>query len=238
MLWRVSIPLVPKKDRKDISLGDVPSKEELEETDYLFEVFPDKPPKKRSTSSSSDPLHPVEAAFGRITLFGGTARTVLDEPLALKAIINYLQERDPSLVSAAERAMLHFDNPSLFLSNFKLRQVLEKSDIEKAPATVSSHAIQGKMDKEQEKQQKLRQQESTTSVPSDQQQPCNFVRSVRLSISKLFRPDPKPELEGLQRVSIGIDDNNFPKIFPRRHVDFLDKRRGHKRCSEEQQSQT
>ncbi|OAQ25199.1 hypothetical protein K457DRAFT_141303 [Linnemannia elongata AG-77] len=67
----------------------------------------------------------------------------------------------------------------LFLSNFKLRQVLEKSDVEKALATVSSHAIQGKMDKEQEKQQKLRQQESTTSVPSDQQQPCNFVRSGR-----------------------------------------------------------
>ncbi|KAK5809643.1 hypothetical protein F5H01DRAFT_369529 [Linnemannia elongata] len=220
MLWRVSILLVPKKDRKDISLGDVPSKEELEETDYLFGVFPDKPPKKRSTSSSSDPLHPVEAVFGRIKLFGGTTRTVLDEPLALKASINYLQERDPSLISAAERAMLHFVNPS------------------KALATVSSHAIQGKMEKEQEKQQKLRQQESTTSVPSDQQQPGNFVRSGRLSISKLFRPDPKPELEGLQRVSIGIDDNNLPKIFPRRQVDFLDKRGGHKRCSEEQQSQT
>ncbi|KAK5809695.1 hypothetical protein F5H01DRAFT_382016 [Linnemannia elongata] len=53
MLWRVSIPLVPKKDRKDISLGDVPSKEELDEKDDLFGVFPDKPPKIRSTSSSS-----------------------------------------------------------------------------------------------------------------------------------------------------------------------------------------
>ncbi|KAK5809560.1 hypothetical protein F5H01DRAFT_323799 [Linnemannia elongata] len=39
MLWRVSIPLVPKKDRKDISLGDVPSKEELDETDDLFGCF-------------------------------------------------------------------------------------------------------------------------------------------------------------------------------------------------------
>ncbi|KAF9536525.1 hypothetical protein EC957_010545 [Mortierella hygrophila] len=45
-LWRVSIPLLPKKDRKDISLGDIPSKEELDETDDLSEVFPDKLPKK------------------------------------------------------------------------------------------------------------------------------------------------------------------------------------------------
>ncbi|KAG0365754.1 hypothetical protein BGX24_003978 [Mortierella sp. AD032] len=45
-LWRVSIPLAPKKDRKDISLGDVPLKEELDETDDLSDVFPDKLPKK------------------------------------------------------------------------------------------------------------------------------------------------------------------------------------------------
>ncbi|KAI7821192.1 hypothetical protein BC939DRAFT_494164 [Gamsiella multidivaricata] len=55
----------------------------------------------------------VEAAFGRIKLFGSAARTVLDEPLALKATINYLQEKDPSLVAAAERSMLHSDNPSV-----------------------------------------------------------------------------------------------------------------------------
>jgi hypothetical protein len=53
----------------------------------------------------------VEAAFGRIKLFGGTARTVLDEPLALKATIDYFHEKDPQLVAAAERAMLHSDNP-------------------------------------------------------------------------------------------------------------------------------
>jgi hypothetical protein len=45
-LWRVSIPLVPKKNCKDISLGDVLSKEELDETDHLSVVFPDKPPKR------------------------------------------------------------------------------------------------------------------------------------------------------------------------------------------------
>ncbi|KAG0197705.1 hypothetical protein BGX33_000396 [Mortierella sp. NVP41] len=54
---------------------------------------------------------------------------------------------------------------------------------------------------------------------------------------QVVRPDPEPELEGLQRVSIGIDDNNFSKIFPRRHVEFLDKLKGHKRRSEDQQSQ-
>ncbi|KAF9915797.1 hypothetical protein BGZ65_000561, partial [Modicella reniformis] len=56
-LWRVSIPLVPKKDRKDISLCDVPLKKELDEIDDLSEAFPDKlSKKKRSTSSSSDLL--------------------------------------------------------------------------------------------------------------------------------------------------------------------------------------
>lgn len=55
----------------------------------------------------------VEAAFGRIKFFGGAARTVLDEPLALKATIDYFHEKDPSLVAATERAMLHSDNPSV-----------------------------------------------------------------------------------------------------------------------------
>ncbi|KAG0272672.1 hypothetical protein BGZ95_011551 [Linnemannia exigua] len=251
----------------------------------------------------------VEAAFGRIKLFGGAARTVLDEPLALKATINYFQEKDPSLVAAAERAMLHSDNPSHFMKahvennsklgdqsippfyfpapyvsgpdivfyvkingnvypvfvQLKLRQVLEKSDVEKALGTVSSHAVQKKMDKEQEKieeeqkkfdkeqkkRQKQGQQKSTTSIPSDQHQPpqlqnyCPSGIYISMVITypaevvnfQVVRPDPEPELEGLQRVSIGIDDNNFPKIFPRRHVDFLDKLKGHKRRSEEQQSQ-
>ncbi|KAF9994043.1 hypothetical protein BGZ79_001234, partial [Entomortierella chlamydospora] len=55
---------------------------------------------------------------------------------------------------------------------------------------------------------------------------------------QVVRPDPQPELDGFQRVSIGIDDNNFPTIFPRRHVEFLDKLKGHKRRSEDQQPQT
>ncbi|KAG0253542.1 hypothetical protein BGZ95_006285, partial [Linnemannia exigua] len=122
-------------------------------------------------------------AFGHIKLFGGTSRTVLDKPLTLKATINYFQEKDPSLVSTAERAMLHSDNASrtsrtdpskvIYVSgpdimfyvkingNFyfvyvqlKLSQVLEASDVEEALATVSSHAVQDKMEEEQEKMEK------------------------------------------------------------------------------------
>ena len=45
-LWHVSLPVVPKKDRKAISLADVPSKEELDETDDISDVFQEMPPKK------------------------------------------------------------------------------------------------------------------------------------------------------------------------------------------------
>ena len=55
----------------------------------------------------------VEAAFGRIKVFGGTARTVLAEPFVIKATFNYFREKDPFLVSAAERAMLHSDDASV-----------------------------------------------------------------------------------------------------------------------------
>ncbi|KFH61880.1 hypothetical protein MVEG_12308 [Podila verticillata NRRL 6337] len=315
----------------------------------------------------------VEAAFGRIKIFGGTVRTVLDEPFVLKATFNYFREKDPSLVSAAERAMLHSDNasvhgcmweacmPPIFIETFKtqplsswpllthsslpdqltgdvtivgydeqqpkpavshrslttqqfmkahvengskqgdqdippfyfpaphvsgpvivfyikinnkiypvfvqlkLRQVLEGSDVEKALATVSSHAMQEKMEKEQEKMEKeqekmqkeqkqqiQQQRDSIASVQSDQQQPprlqdyCPTGTYISMVITypaevvkfQVVRPDPEPELEGLQRVSINIDDNNFPKIFPRRHVEFLDKLKGHKRRSEADQSET
>ena len=45
-LWKVSIPVAPKSERKKISLADVPSKEELDETDDISDVFKEKPPKK------------------------------------------------------------------------------------------------------------------------------------------------------------------------------------------------
>ncbi|KAF9580290.1 hypothetical protein BGW38_003128 [Lunasporangiospora selenospora] len=55
----------------------------------------------------------VGAVFGRVKLFGGLARTVLDQPLALKATENYFHVKDPSFVSAAERAMPHSTNASV-----------------------------------------------------------------------------------------------------------------------------
>ncbi|KAF8920987.1 hypothetical protein BGZ58_004144 [Dissophora ornata] len=45
-LWMVSIPVMPKKERKKISLANVPSKEELDETDDVSDVFEETPPKK------------------------------------------------------------------------------------------------------------------------------------------------------------------------------------------------
>jgi hypothetical protein len=95
------------------------------------------------------------------------------------------------------------------------------------------------MEKEQQKQW---QQNSTECVLSDQQQQSQlqdycptgtFISRVityptEVVNFQVVQPDPKPELEGVQSVSIGIDDNNFPKIFPRRHVEFLDKLKAHK----------
>ncbi|KAG0332645.1 hypothetical protein BG004_001163 [Podila humilis] len=45
-LWRVSIPVLPKKDSKDIWLADVLSKVDLNETDDIADVFAEAPPKK------------------------------------------------------------------------------------------------------------------------------------------------------------------------------------------------
>ncbi|KAF8920971.1 hypothetical protein BGZ58_004170, partial [Dissophora ornata] len=203
----------------------------------------------------------VKAAVGRIKIFSGTARTVLDEPFVLTAAFNYFREKDPPLVSAAELAMLHSNNPSVHgiygntypvFVQLKLRQVHEGSDVEKAPATVSSHAMQEKMEKEQVKmrkeQQKQRQPDSTACIQSIHQQPprlqdycptgiyISMVVTYPAEVVKfqVVRPNPEPELEGLQRVSIDIDDNNFAKIFPPRHVEFLDMLKGHKRRSEDQ----
>ncbi|KAF9133875.1 hypothetical protein BG015_003498, partial [Linnemannia schmuckeri] len=140
----------------------------------------------------------------------------------------------------------------------KLRQVLEGSDVEKALATVSSNTIQGKMDKEHEKLVKdlaqehkkaNREQESSNRTGSIQpQQPprlqdyCPTGVYVSMVITypaevvkfQVVRPNPEPELEGLERVSINIDDNNFPQIFPERHVKFLDRLKQHKRSATEE----
>ncbi|KAG0368308.1 hypothetical protein BGZ54_002222 [Gamsiella multidivaricata] len=80
-----------------------------------------------------DQVQLVKAAFGRIKLLGGIARTVLDEPFALKAAENYIRAKGPLFVDAAERAMLRSTNawvhgnmcetmmPALFVETFKDR---------------------------------------------------------------------------------------------------------------------
>ncbi|KAI8357599.1 hypothetical protein B0O80DRAFT_292378 [Mortierella sp. GBAus27b] len=306
--------------------------------------------------------HLIEAAFGRIKLFGGVARTVLDEPFVLKAVKAFFHESDPLLLADAERALLHSINasvhgnmwetcmPPVFIETFKnrplsswpllanntlpeslvgdvtivgytdqqsklaishnnitthafmeahvkngskrededippfyfpvphvsgpdlvfyikiqgnvipvfvqlkLRQVLEGSDVEKALATVSSNTIQSKMDKEHEKlvkdparEHKMANRTGTTQPQQPQQPPrlqdyCPTGVYVSMAITypaevikfQVFRPDPEPELEGLERVSINIDDNNFPQIFPERHVKFLDRLKQHKRSATEE----
>ncbi|KAK3838833.1 MAG: hypothetical protein J3R72DRAFT_512002 [Linnemannia gamsii] len=284
----------------------------------------------------------VEAAFGRIKLFGGAARTVIDEPFVLEAVKAFIQGSDPLLLAASERAMLNSTNPTVhgniwesimppvFIETFKnrplsswpllanntlpgslagdvtivgyadqqsklaishknitthafmeahvkngskrenqdippfyfpaphvsgpdivfyvkindkiypcfvqlkLRQVLEGSDAEKALATVSGNIIQDKMDKEheelvkdlvQEHKKANRKQESSnnTGLTQPPQAPrlqdyCHTGVYVSMVVTypaevvkfQVVRPDPEPELEGLERVSINIDDNNFP----------------------------
>jgi hypothetical protein len=57
--------------------------------------------------------HLIEAAFGRIKLFGGVARTALDEPFVLKAAKAFFRESDPLLLADAEQAVLHSTNASV-----------------------------------------------------------------------------------------------------------------------------
>ncbi|KAF9342989.1 hypothetical protein BGX26_006469, partial [Mortierella sp. AD094] len=54
----------------------------------------------------------VEAAFGRIKMLGGNARTVLDEPFVLLAAKNYFNQKDPLFIAAAKRAMLSSSDAS------------------------------------------------------------------------------------------------------------------------------
>lgn len=137
----------------------------------------------------------------------------------------------------------------------KLRQVLEGSDIEKALATVSSHTVQEKMRKEHEKteeeqekmqkEQKNQQKKHKGSTSGDKcnqlQPPCLqdycptgvYIRMVITYPTEVIKfqivcPDPEPELDDLQHVSINIDDNNFPQIFPKQHVQFLSRLKQHK----------
>ncbi|KAF9924813.1 hypothetical protein FBU30_005284 [Linnemannia zychae] len=141
----------------------------------------------------------------------------------------------------------------------KLRRVLEGSDIEKAHTTVSGNSVQDKMDREHEKQQNDQAQEckkyktkarankqfkinATTTTPNyyPTEAYISMVITYPAEVVKfqIACPDPEPELEGHERVSIDIYDNKFPKIFSERHVKFLDKLKQHKRRAAEEQSVT
>lgn len=126
-----------------------------------------------------------------------------------------------------------------------LRQVLQTTEAEQAPATVGGRTIQGKLNKEQQKQQKKLGScvESETYQPRQLQDYCTSGVYISMVITYptgvvrfwVVRPDPEPELCGLTRVSIDVDDNNFAKIFPERHVKFLDQLKKFKRSAEDEQ---
>ncbi|KAF9927304.1 hypothetical protein FBU30_003333, partial [Linnemannia zychae] len=113
-----------------------------------------------------------------------------------------------------------------------------------------------KMDKEHEKQLNNQAQECKNAKQEQEQTNCSestqlpklqdycptgaYVSMVITYPAEVVkfqntRPDPEPELRGLQRVSINIDDNSFPQIFPEQHAKFLDKLKQHKRRATEEQ---
>ncbi|KAF9383204.1 hypothetical protein BGX21_001624 [Mortierella sp. AD011] len=129
----------------------------------------------------------------------------------------------------------------------KLRQVLPPKDAREALATTSGHAIQEKMNNEQPKQKKKKQ-----SPPAIQQQPpklrdyCPSGIYISMVVSypaevisfQVKRPDPEIEgVEGVRRVVINVDNNNFAQIFPHDHVKFLDKLKNFKRHADDEQNE-
>ncbi|KAG0038665.1 hypothetical protein BGZ89_008002, partial [Linnemannia elongata] len=55
----------------------------------------------------------VERAFGRIKIVDGAARTVLDEPFAMKAAENYVRARDAGFLKTMEQWMQQSNNASV-----------------------------------------------------------------------------------------------------------------------------
>ncbi|KAF9178440.1 hypothetical protein BGZ50_007702 [Haplosporangium sp. Z 11] len=226
----------------------------------------------------------VGAAFGRIKLFGGAARsetlkppifveTFRDRSLSSRSlltnnslpdqlteevsIVGYDDQQPKPAISHKSNTTQYFmethvennfkygdqDIPPFYFSTSQLRQVVEK-----ALVSVSNHAVQETMEKEQSMQQLQQPRQDSSSIQSDQQSPrlqnfCPTGIYVSMVITypaevvnfQVVHPDSKPELEGLQHMSIGIDGRNFPKIFSRRHVKFLDTLKRPKRRSEEKQ---
>ncbi|KAF9085958.1 hypothetical protein BGX27_003294 [Mortierella sp. AM989] len=153
----------------------------------------------------------VEAALGRIKMLDGNAKVTLDEPFVLRATINYFRQKDPDFVATAERFMLSSTNASVHGNMWET----------KAISTTSSIVIQTKIDKEQEKKNHKRIQEL---CPSGLYISMVIAYPAEVISFQAYRPDPDPELRPpyLDRVMIKIDNNNFPDIFPWRHVKFLD----------------
>lgn len=56
----------------------------------------------------------VERSFGRIKIVDGAARTVLNEPFALKAAENYVRARDAGFMKSMEQWMQQSDNVSVY----------------------------------------------------------------------------------------------------------------------------
>ncbi|KAF9337051.1 hypothetical protein BGZ91_009669 [Linnemannia elongata] len=121
-----------------------------------------------------------------------------------------------------------------------LRQVMSRKRLQLSaarPYRGSWKRSRRKWKRSRSSKKNQRQQESTTSIPSGQQQPpqlqdyCPTGTYISMVIAypvevvnvQIVRPDPKPELEGLHCMSIDIDVDNFPKLFPSRHVEYLDK---------------
>jgi hypothetical protein len=112
----------------------------------------------------------------------------------------------------------------------KLRQVVPLSDVVQAITTTSSITVQGKIDKEQEKRNQKRIQDL---CPSGMYVSMVIAYPAQVIAFQAYRPDPNPEIVGLERIIIKIDNNNFPSIFPARHVKFIDQLKRFKRGAED-----
>ncbi|KAG9061322.1 hypothetical protein KI688_007300 [Linnemannia hyalina] len=88
-LWRVSIPILPKKERKDTLPADVPSKEELEEADDISEVFTE-PPRKKTIHIIVQRPPPVHAP---IPTRAPTPHSDNSRPSGLRADIKKITDR-------------------------------------------------------------------------------------------------------------------------------------------------
>ncbi|KAF9309005.1 hypothetical protein BG003_010314 [Podila horticola] len=245
-----------------------------------------------------------ERAFGRIKIVDGAARTVVDEPFALKAAENYFKIQDPDFMKTIEYVLteafktrafsvwpqepsipslcdklagyaeivgldkqglrrgttiisvadfidadLHKDSmhngeavppfmfpkakPSgpdivfciwvkdkLFLVfvQLKLRQTMSTSDAEAALKTVTAPAIETHVD------------DLGSLCPADNTY-ISMVIAYPATVAQLrrrpehkynLRPKPDSEHKRLTQVKVIIDKSNINKVFPQRHIDFLD----------------